>query len=192
MVYDALDVPLKSIRVDINFGVPSGITERVSDATLDMPSKILEFMAGAAALVGICGFQFEEKLHTFTSDLCVMLRHKPELDIRISDDEKSMVHLARCRQAAELFVRTWVLQYRRPILRLSAALMQSEVSNNKYALEGDKLAVSISSAWRGIKPDSKDTVTFAREGWRSLPAGIDIGLGWQTYVMDRCKAWAAK
>ena len=192
MVYNALDLPVRTLRVEISrMGVPSGITERlVGDISLDTQSGVLEFMAGAAAIVGICGLDFEDKLHTFTSDLCVMLRHKPELNMQISEDEKSMVYLAQCRLAAEHFVSDWVIRYRRPILRLAAALMNARVGENGYKLEGDELAVEMSSAWRGNKPSAAETETFAREGWNNLPQEITVKLEWQATVLDECNAWS--
>jgi hypothetical protein len=145
-------------------------------------------MAGAAAIMGICGLSFEEKLLTFRTDFCVLLRHKPRQNIPNSEEEKSMVWLAQCRLAAEHFVRDWVIQYRRPILRLAAALMKARVGENGYELEGDKLAVAMSSAWRGNKPLAEKTSAFAIEGWNKLPEKITIKLGWQARILDICKA----
>ena len=100
MVYKRSTCRFESLRVEISrMGVPSGHRTLVGDISLDTQSGVLEFMAGAAAIVGICGLDFEDKLHTFTSDLCVMLRQKPELNMQISEDEKSMVYLAQCRRS---------------------------------------------------------------------------------------------
>jgi len=145
-------------------------------------------MAGAAAITGICGLGFEEKLHTFTTDICVLLRHKPQLSMQISEKEKSMVLLAQYRLAAEHFVWDWVIQYRRPILRLAATLMKARVREEGYKLEGDELVAAMSSAWRGKKPSAKETETFAREGWNKLPQVITINLEWQARVLNACKA----
>lgn len=188
MVYDALDIGVRSLRVEISgLGVPCGITERVGDANLDLPAGVLEFMAGAAAIIGICGLGFEEKLHTFTSDLCVLLRHRPPLRMQISDEEESMVRLAQYRLAAEHFVRDWVIQYRRPILRLAAAVMKALSGEKGYKLEGDELASAMSSAWRGNKPSAGETEAFAHEGWSKLPQEITINLAWQVRVLTMCK-----
>ena len=194
MVYNALDVPVRSLRVEISgLGVPSGCTERlIGDISLDKRSAVLEFMAGAAAIVGICGLDFEDMLHTFTTDFCVLLRHKPELNMQISEDEKSMVHLAQCRLAAEHFVRDWVLHYRRPILRLAAALTKARVGESGYKLEGDELALAMSSAWRGLKPSAAETEAFAHNGWNNLPQEITVNLQWQASVLDACSAWSLR
>lgn len=188
MVYNALDVPVRSLRIEISrLGAPSGKTQRFGDISLDKRAAVLEFMAGAAAIIGICGLGFEDKLHTFTSDICVLLRHKPQLNMRLSEEEKSMVLLARYRLAAEHFVRDWVIQYRRPILRLAAALMKAGIAENGYELEGDDLTAAMSSAWRGNKPSARETEAFAREGWDKLPQEVTINLEWQARILNVCK-----
>jgi len=190
MVYDALDISLQSVRVQISpFGVPSGITERGTNVNIKTAAVVLEFMAGAAAILGICRLDFEEMLHTFTSDFCVLLRNVPQL--QVPNSQKPMVWLAFCRLGAEHFVRDWVVRYRRSILRFASALMKARVSNNIYEISGDALHNAMSLAWRGNKPSATETESFAQAGLERLPQEIEINLEWQQTVLRFCEEQGA-
>lgn len=186
MAFSALEVPLRSVRVDVStLGVPSGAASFLSDVTLEHESAVLVYMAGASSLTGIAGFGFDEKLHTFCSDLRLLMRNY-HLPCRFVSNEleRGMVQLAQYRLASQYFVGEWVIRYKRPIVRLAFALASTKIVGRCYELQGRQLNEAISNAWRSRKPNVSATAEFACRGWRSLPHEITINLPWQLQVLN--------
>jgi hypothetical protein len=76
LVYHALNIRLKSLWVeeDAN-GVSWGMAERGAPLDLQQALLVLEFMAGAAALLNLTALPFDRVIKKTTSDFCTVLKH---------------------------------------------------------------------------------------------------------------------
>jgi hypothetical protein len=163
LVYHALDIRLKGVWIeeDAN-GVSEGATERGIPLDLQPAPLVLEFMAGAAALLNLTPLPFDRVIKKTTTDFCIALKHLKSLS-----QEEAKHNLQRLETAIQGFVLEWTRTHAQMIVNLASHLQQQQVRPGRYELDGDSLHSGIESNWRS-KPSLDQVTTFAEQGWAEV------------------------
>lgn len=188
LVYNALDMQVARVWVQAEDDDPrreGGLTERGTDAQMNIGAGVLEFMAGAAVLTHIFSLSFDRAINKTKSDFCTILRL-----LGANSEEEAETQLEYFRRATDDFVREWVLTNKDPIMRLATRLQQSPVSDKRWELSGNELHGAMQISWNGRRPSAHMTQEFTEARWaRILSQSIqaDDKTEWKTLVLRHCR-----
>jgi hypothetical protein len=164
LVYHALDIRVKRVWIeeDAN-GVSEGMTEVGAPLVLPPALLVLEFMAGAAALVDLAPLlPFDRVIKKTTTDFCAVLKH-----LKSSSEEDAKHNLQRLEMATRGFVSKWTGTHKQMIVNLASHLQKQKVRPGRYELDGDSLHPAIDYNWRS-KPSVDQVTAFAEQGWAEI------------------------
>jgi hypothetical protein len=183
LVYHALDIRLERVWIeeDAN-GVSEGMTERGSPSDLPPALFVLEFMAGAAALVNLTLLPFDRVIKKTTSDFCTALKH-----LKSSSEEEARRNLQRLEIATRGFVSRWTKTHAQMIVNLASHLQNQKVRPGRYELDGDSLHSGIEVNWHS-RPSPLKVRAFAEQGWgevekTEIPAAP---VDWHGKILAHC------
>jgi hypothetical protein len=161
LVYDALDIRIKKVWVEEDGnGVSWGMAER-GVPPLDLPPALLvmEFMAGAAALVKITRLPFDRVIKKTTSDFCTVLKY-----LKSSCEKQTKHNLLRLEMAARGFVSEWIDTHKQLVIGIASEVQKRQVGPGRYELEGDSLHLALKHNWH-LRPSVEQVTVFAEQGW---------------------------
>jgi hypothetical protein len=182
VVYEALDIPLQQVWIEEDKqGMSWGMAERgKSPADLAPSLIVLEFMAGAAALLHLTTLPADRVIKKTASDFSTALIY---LTRSSEADPRRLVQWLE--MAARGFVAEWTKTHHEVIIGLASALQRRRVPHGRCELDGTYIRKALAANWNG-RPSRADVIAFAEASWTAVQTTGQppTESGWQEQVLE--------